>query len=61
MLNCVKKSILSEEFADMLRKAFDLRQKSDYELYAELNEELVEEVIKNAEKFTEKIKEVLEA
>lgn len=59
--NIVKKGILSEEFADMLRKAFDLRQKSDYEIYAELNEELVEEVIKNAEKFIEKIKEVLEA
>ena len=59
--NMVKKGILSEEFADMLRKAFDLRQKSDYEIYAELNEELVEEVIKNAKKFIEKIKEILEA
>ncbi|KPV63606.1 MAG: HEPN domain protein [Candidatus Bathyarchaeota archaeon BA2] len=59
--NIVKKGILSDEFADMLRKAFDLRQKSDYEIYAELNEELVEEIIKNAEKFIEKIKEVLEA
>lgn len=45
----------------MFRKAFDLRQKSDYELYAELNVELVKEVIKNAGKFVEKIKELLEA
>jgi len=56
----VKQGILSEEFADMLRKAFDLRQKSDYELYAQLNKELAEEVIKNAGKFVEKIKELLE-
>ena len=56
----VKEGILSEEFADMFRKAFDLRQKSDYELYAELNVELVKEVIKNAGKFVEKIKELLE-
>jgi uncharacterized protein (UPF0332 family) len=32
----VKRGILSEEFADTLRKAFDLRQKSDYELYTQL-------------------------
>ncbi len=56
----VKEGVLNREFADMLRKALDLRQKSDYELYAELNEELVEEVIKNAGKFVEKIKELLE-
>jgi len=56
----VKEGVLRREFADMLRKALDLRQKSDYELYAELNEELVEEVIKNAGKFVEKIKELLE-
>lgn len=57
----VKVGVLGEEFADMLRKAFDLRQKSDYELYAELSEELVEEVIRNAGKFVEKIRELLEA
>jgi len=44
----------------MLRKAFDLRQKSDYELYAQLNKELAKETIKNAGKFVEKIKELLE-
>lgn len=57
----VKKGILSEEYADALRKAFDLRQKSDYELYAELDEEVVKETIKNAEKFIEKIKESLKS
>jgi len=55
----VKEGILGERYADMLRKAFDLRQKSDYELYAELNEELVKETVYNAEKFAEKVKELL--
>jgi len=55
----VKKGIFSDEYADMLRKAFDLRQKSDYELYAELEEELVKETVDNAEKFIEKVRESL--
>lgn len=55
----VKKGVLDEEYADVLRKTFDLRQKSDYELYAELDEELVEETVKNAEKFVGKVKELL--
>jgi hypothetical protein len=56
----VKQGILNEEFADMLRKAFDLRQKSDYELYSELDAELVKETIKNAEKFIQKVKRLVE-
>lgn len=55
----VKKGVLGEEYADALRKAFDLRQKSDYEIYAELDEELVKKTVNNAEKFIRKVKEVL--
>jgi uncharacterized protein (UPF0332 family) len=55
----VKRKVLDKEFAVVLRKAFNLRQKSDYELYAELSKESVEEVITDAEKFISKIKEVL--
>jgi len=55
----VKQGIVSEEYADMLRKAFDLRQKSDYEIYAEINVELAKEVIKNAEQFIERVKELV--
>ena len=55
----VKQGIMSEEYADMLRKAFDLRQKSDYEIYAETSVELVKEVIKNAEQFIERVKELV--
>ena len=29
----IKKGVLNEEYADDFRKAFDLRQKSDYEIY----------------------------
>lgn len=54
----VKQGILTEEYADMLRKAFDLRQKSDYELYTQLNAEAVKEAIRNAEKFIKKAKEL---
>jgi len=52
----VKQGIMNEEYADMLRKAFDLRQKSDYEIYARTSSELVEEVIRNAERFLEAVK-----
>ena len=55
----VKQGIMSEEYADMLRKAFDLRQKSDYEICAEASVELVKEVIKNAEQFIERVKELV--
>lgn len=55
----VKQGIMSEEYADMLRKAFDLRQKSDYEIYAETSAELVKEAIRNAEQFIERVKELV--
>jgi len=55
----VKKGVLGEEYADALRKAFDLMQKSDYEIYAELDAKLVKETVNNAEKFITKVKETL--
>ena len=55
----VKKGVLGEEYADALRKAFDLRQKSDYEIYAELDGKLVKETVNNAEKLITKVKETL--
>lgn len=56
----VNEGIMDEEYADAIRKAFDLRQKSDYEPYAEIDEELVVEAIENAERFIERVKEVIE-
>jgi len=55
----VKKGVLGEEYADALRKAFDLRQKSDYEIYAVLDGKLVKETVNNAKKFIAKVKETL--
>ena len=55
----VKKGVLGEEYADALRKAFDLRQKSDYEIYAELDGKLVKETVNNAEKLITKVKETI--
>ena len=55
----VKENILPVKFADILRRALDLRQKSDYEIYAKLDLELVMEVIENAEEFIEKVKELI--
>jgi len=55
----VKKGVLGEEYADALRKAFDLRQKSDYEIYAELDGKLVKEAVSNAEKLITKVKETI--
>ena len=57
----VKRGLLGEEYADMLRRAFDLRQRSDYELYAELGEELARQTLKDAERFVEKARELLSA
>lgn len=55
----VNKGIMDEEYADAIRKAFDLRQKSDYEPYAEIDEELVREAIENAERFIERAKVII--
>jgi len=57
----VKKGLLDAEYADTLRRAFDLRQRSDYELYAELGEELARQTLKDAERFVEKARELLSA
>lgn len=55
----VKKGIMGEEYADALRKTFDLRQKSDYELYTESDEQRVKEAVTQAERFMGKVKESL--
>jgi hypothetical protein len=55
----VKKGILSSEYADIFRKAFDLRQKSDYDPYTQFSQEIAEETISNAERFINKIKDIL--
>ena len=55
----IKRGILDREFADAVRKAFDLRQKSDYEIYTGLSEEVVKELIDKAEKLIEEAKKII--
>lgn len=45
----VKKGIISEELGKAFSRAFDLRQKSNYEIQAEFEIEDVKEVVKEAE------------
>lgn len=40
-------------------RALDLRQKSDYEVFTELEEKEVKDLLSDAEKFVEKVKQVL--
>ena len=55
----VKEGVVKAEFADMLRRAFDMRQKGDYEVYAVFGRDEVGDLIKSAETFIEEIKRLL--
>ncbi len=55
----IKKELLDDRFGKMLRRAYDLRQKSDYDFYAVITEEETEELVKNAEEFVNKMKGVI--
>ncbi|RLI75785.1 HEPN domain-containing protein [Archaeoglobales archaeon] len=55
----VKEGVIEIEFADMLRKAFDMRQKGDYEVYAVFGRDEVRDLIKSAEAFVEEVKRLL--
>jgi len=50
---------LDKRLATDLRQAYNLRQKSDYEVYAEVGEEQVKEVVENAEAFVREVKRLL--
>jgi len=56
-LENVKKGIIEEEIGKS--RAFDLRQKSDYEIQAEFEVEDVKELIKESEEFVNEIKRIL--
>jgi len=55
----VKGGIMEERFAQALHKAFNARQKGDYEVFAEFEEESVRELIREAEAFVERVKELI--
>lgn len=55
----IKRGILSKEFLEALTDAYNLRQLSDYEIYAELSLERVKVLINKAERFVSGIEEIL--
>ncbi len=55
----VKKGIVDTEAGQSLRKAFTLRQLSDYDVQSEFDKKTVEELIVHADSFIVQIKAVL--
>ncbi len=55
----IKEGLIDKELGGSLIKAFELRQASDYEIYAIIEESQVADVLEKAEKFLNKIKELL--
>ncbi|MEM3368494.1 MAG: HEPN domain-containing protein [Nitrososphaerales archaeon] len=55
----IRKGIMPGDFAEILAKALDMRQKSDYEVFTEFREEEVKKLIADAENFVGSVKQVL--
>ncbi|MFH0702163.1 MAG: HEPN domain-containing protein [bacterium] len=55
----IKTGIINRETGRIYRKAFDLRQKSDYEITFKPNKEELENMIKDSREFIEEIKNIL--
>ncbi|MBI4333209.1 MAG: HEPN domain-containing protein [Chloroflexi bacterium] len=55
----VKPGLMSREFADILRDAFNARQLSDYEVYAVIGLEEVTTLVDKAEHFVDAAKDLL--
>ncbi len=55
----VKKGLVDKEFGKNLRRAYDMRQKSDYDVLATITEEDAENLVKNAEEFIEEMKRLI--
>ncbi|MBS1248723.1 MAG: hypothetical protein MAG431_00285 [Chloroflexi bacterium] len=56
----VKPGLIEIEFSDTFGKAFDLRQKADYDMVLMADQIQVQELIGNARKFTQRILRYLE-
>ncbi|MEM3616537.1 MAG: HEPN domain-containing protein [Candidatus Bathyarchaeia archaeon] len=59
-LRIVKTNLLDKKFGQYLRRAFEMRESSDYEIGAIFSEEEVKTLIKNAEEFLKKAKDFVE-
>ncbi len=52
-LRLVKTGLLEKRFAEYIRKGFEMRESSDYQIGAVFGEEEIRTLIKNAEEFVE--------
>ena len=59
-LRIIKTSMLDKKFAQYFRRAFEMRESSDYEIGIVFSEEEVKTLIKNAEEFPQKAQEFVE-
>lgn len=56
-LRIIKTNLLDKKFGKYFRKAFEMRESSDYEIGIIFEEEEVQTLIKNAEEFLQKAQE----
>jgi len=56
----IKTELLDKKFGQYFRRAFEMRESSDYEIGIIFSEEEVEMLIKNADEFLKKAKEFIE-
>lgn len=57
--HAVETKLIDPQFGRMLSKAFELRQKSDYEVFAAVVREDVEDIVAKAEAFVGKIRNLV--
>jgi len=59
-LRIIKTNLLDRKFAKYFRRAFEMRESSDYEIGVIFEEEEVQTLIKNAEEFLQKAQDFTE-
>jgi len=59
-LRIIKTELLDKKFGQYFRRAFEMRESSDYEIGIIFSEEEVETLIQNADEFLKKAKEFIE-
>jgi len=59
-LRIIKTNLLDQKFGQYLRRAFEMRESSDYEIGVTFSEDEVKTLIKNADEFLKKAQEIIE-
>jgi len=59
-LRIIKTNMLNKKFAQYFRRAFEMRESSDYEIGVIFSKDEVQTLIKNAEEFLKKAQEFIE-